>query len=230
MAHAYLTFSELVDEWRIAMLAEDKQPKTIHLYVATSARFIDVMGDKPIGEVTRGDIRRYLIQRGQDRNPRTGEQIGSHTVHQDYRNLKRAFSWAKSEGYLDRSPVEGVKAPTLPKDLPKALRPEEIRKLFKAAGRGQSGKRNELIVRFFLDTGVRVSELAKLDVGDVDLEIGTARIRQGKGRKDRIVPLGAKLRLQIHRYVRDNRRPAPAEQALLANRNGDRLESSGIQE
>ena len=131
---------------------------------------------------------------------------------------------------MDRSPVEGVKAPTLPKDLPKALRPEEIRKPFKAASRGQSGKRNELIVRFFLDTGVRASELAKLDVGDVDLEIGTARIRQGKGRKDRIVPLGAKLRLQIHRYVRDNRRPAPGEQALLVNRNGDRLESSGIQE
>ena len=102
------------------------------------------------------------------------------------------FRWCPDEGYLPETPTRGMRAPSLPKGLPKALSPDPIGRLLQAARVGPYGKRNGLVTRFPPDTGLRLSELTNLDVGDVDPEYGTAMVRQGKGGRTRIVPLGAK--------------------------------------
>jgi site-specific recombinase XerD len=224
-----ICLTELVRDWELSLKAENRQPKTIRIYTDTLRRFIGVVGDKAIGEVSRSDLRRYLTHRQEKLNPKTGKALSAHTVNQDFRNLRTFLRWCRSEGYLETTPTDSMKAPSLPSDLPKALTPEQIAQLLAATKTTLHPERDELIVRFLLDTGVRLSELSNLDVEDVDLVQGIALVRQGKGRKDRFVPLGSKLRLQLYRYLRDHRQAAPGEEALILSKGGTRLTPRGIQ-
>lgn len=80
---------------------------------------------------------------------------------------------------------------------------------------------------FFLDTGVRLAELTNLRLDAVNLETGYARIF-GKGRVERIVPLGLELRRAISKYLLKHRQAASGEDALFVNRDGLRLEERGV--
>jgi site-specific recombinase XerD len=190
-----MRLSLLMPEWRLSMRAENRKAGTIGLHMGALQQFVRVVGDKEIADVTRADVRRYLDHRHKQRNPKTGRLLSPYTVNRGSRNLRVFSRWCRAEGYLPETPAQGMRAPSLPKGLPKALTPDQIGRLLQAARGGPYGKRNGLVTRFLLDTGLRLSELANLDVGDVDLECGTAMVRQGKGGKTRIVPLGAK-RLQ----------------------------------
>ena len=217
-----LRICQLVPEWELALQAENKAPKTIRLYLDNLKRFLAVTGDKLLTEVTRADVRQYL-------NARREQDLSAYTINQDFRSLRTFFHWCQRENYLIESPIDGMIAPSLPQQLPRALGAKQIQQLFKTAKQSHSPKRNELIIRFMLDTGIRLSELAALDMADVDLEQGIAIIRQGKGHKDRHVPLGAKLRLCIHRYLRDCRQAHAGESALLIGKGGSRLSARGLQ-
>jgi site-specific recombinase XerD len=211
------------------MLAENKKGGTIGLYMGTLQEFVSVVGDKAIADITRADVRQYLTHRRKQHNPKTDQPLSPYTINREFRALRVFFRWCKAEGYLSEAPTQGMRAPSLPKGLPKALTPDQIERLIKAARVGPYGQRNELITRFLLDTGLRLSELTSLNVSDVDLDQGTAMIREGKGSKTRIVPLGAKLRLRLYRYLRDDYQPVPGEQALILNRFGERLQPRGVQ-
>ena len=89
--------------------------------------------------------------------------------------------------------------PKVDKRILPAFTEAEVKQLLAAC----SGSRDKAIVLFLLDTGCRASEFIGLNGGDVDLKDGTARIRQGKGRKDRVVYLGSRTRRAMLRYYLD---------------------------
>jgi integrase/recombinase XerC len=178
----------LIPEWRLSMRAENRKAGTIGLYMGAMQQFVRVVGDKEIADVTRADVRRYLDHRHKQRNPKTGRLLSPYTVNREFRTLRVFSRWCRAEGYLPGTPTRGMRAPS----LPKGLSPDQTGRLLQAARVGPYGKRNGLVTRFPPDTGLRLSELTNLDVGDVDLECHTAMVRQGKGGKTRIVPLGAK--------------------------------------
>jgi len=82
----------------------------------------------------------------------------------------------------------------------------------------KTGKRDRAILETFYGTGIRRGECARLDVGDIDLRERTLLVRNGKGRKDRLVPLPARAALALDAYLRDARPlllKRPGEQALF---------------
>lgn len=132
------------------------------------------------------------------------------------------------------NPVLSVRMPRMEKRLPSFLDKNEMRRLFEGFhGAGFMGLRDQAILETFYSTGVRLGELHAVNVADVDLFSGTLKVR-GKGRKERIVPMGSVASRAIKRYSLERTNHLRArnqmnEPALLVNKFGRRLARRGIQ-
>lgn len=133
--------------------------------------------------------------------------------------LRTFFRWAMREALITRSPAERIRAPRVTRTLPRVL---EVNEAHRLAERTEH-LRDRAVVEVAYGSGLRVSELAGLDVGDVDLEAGVVRVRAGKGRKDRFVPLGAKGCDAVREWL-DGRTEGP----LFTNRFGRRISVRGL--
>lgn len=89
-----------------------------------------------------------------------------------------------------------------------------------------NGTRNRAILEMLYGTGVRLSECCRIDLTDVDLGQGLLLVRDGKGRKDRVVPLAGRAAFMLDNYLREARpelMQSPRENALFLNRYGTRI-------
>jgi integrase/recombinase XerC len=131
---------------------------------------------------------------------------------------------------LKDDPCAGIKAPKSPRRLPSALSPDEAAKLVAIDGDDPLARRDRALIELAYSSGLRLSELAGLDVAGCDLETGEVRVF-GKGSKERIVPVGAPARDAIARWL-DVRgtQAAAAEPAMFVGRYGRRLSPRAIQQ
>jgi len=147
-----------------------------------------------------------------------------HGVRGFYRFLQR-------EGRLDRDPMENLKAPRAFKALPRYLTPAQVEALLAAPDTTTLlGLRDRAILEVLYATGLRVSELIRLRREEVDLELGLVRAF-GKGRKERLVPVGRVAARWIERYERDARSRLAKGRAgapLFVNNRGGRLSRMGL--
>lgn len=90
------------------------------------------------------------------------------------------------EGLVERSPAERLSPPKVSRPLPRVLEVDEASLVVEAPDR----LRDQAVLEVAYGAGLRVSEVQKLDVDDVDLAAGLLRVRAGKGKKDRVAPLG----------------------------------------
>lgn len=118
----------------------------------------------------------------------------------------RGFSrWLVDRGAVQESPAALVDMPNAPQLLPDVLTPEEVERLLSAPGDADArALRDTAMLETLYATGLRVSELCGLCLDDVDLERGVVRA-MGKGRKERIVPMGDAARTAILRYLEQAR-------------------------
>lgn len=124
------------------------------------------------------------------------------TASNRYRALQRYFKWLVEEGEIKESPMAKMRPPKVPEQLAPVISPDVIAKLLKAcSGTSFEDRRDMAVIRLFLDTGLRRSELANLALQDVDLDGQTVTVL-GKGRRPRIVPYGRKAARDLDRYLR----------------------------
>lgn len=142
------------------------------------------------------------------------------------------YAWMTRNNYLLSNPASELELPKVGKPLPKQiLSPKEADLILNQTNvTSPLGIRDRSILETFYSTGIRRSELANLDVYDLDTRLGVLRIRHGKGNKDRVVPIGARAIEWALKYQYDIR-PGfvtdPDEQALYLGAEGLRL--SGYQ-
>jgi integrase/recombinase XerD len=137
------------------------------------------------------------------------------------------------EGLLDSDPSDEVGSPRVPQGLPKALSEAEVEALLGAVpGDGARPQRDRAILETLYGGGLRISELVGLDLGDLDLHGGMARVL-GKGAKERVVPLGRSARGALQEYLDagrielDRSRNRADRNALFLNARGGRLTRQG---
>jgi integrase/recombinase XerD len=139
-----------------------------------------------------------------------------------------------SEGLLESDPSEQVGAPRVPQGIPKALDEREIDGILHSVeGQAPRAQRDRAILEVLYATGVRISELVGLDLADVDLDDGIARVL-GKGDKERVVPMGRAARAELGRYCADGRLALRSPRArrrdadaVFLNARGGRLTRQG---
>jgi integrase/recombinase XerD len=126
------------------------------------------------------------------------------------------FRFAIREGRLDLDPMENLKAPRSFKALPRFLSPAQVDALLAAPDVATPlGVRDRAVLEVFYATGLRLSELIHLRAADVDMRMGLITCF-GKGRKERLVPLGAEAQRWIRRYLDEVRgRLARSETPVL---------------
>jgi site-specific recombinase XerD len=119
------------------------------------------------------------------------------------------FRWAVEEGELKESPLRNMRPPKVPECPPDVLSENDLRALFNAcSGASFKDRRDTAIISVFCDTGGRRAEIANLrftpdepETNDVDLDQGLLRVI-GKGRRMRLLPIGAKTVKALDRYLR----------------------------
>jgi integrase/recombinase XerC len=114
--------------------------------------------------------------------------------------LRSFFKFLIRRGIVASSPLTQIRTPKQEKRLPKCLDLEQVQKLMDAPGDGDLlSARDKAMLEVLYSSGIRVSELVELDMADIDLQEGVLRVR-GKGRKDRLTPIGSQAIAAIQKY------------------------------
>ena len=193
-------------------------------YLRDVAQLLAMAGDVPAQKLTRPMLMRMVA-----------------TLHGrglSGRSLARMLSaWRAFFRFLverDRSigedPSAGIKAPKSPRRLPSALSPDEAARLVAIEGDDLLSLRDRALFELAYSSGLRLSELAGMDVDGCDLAGGEVRVL-GKGGKERIVPVGAAARDAVARWLRVRATHANAdERAMFIGRHGRRLSPRAIEQ
>jgi integrase/recombinase XerD len=123
------------------------------------------------------------------------------------RCLKAWFQWLTRQNLILHNPASELELPRREKRLPKeALSREEVARLLAVPNIADPlGVRDRAILEVFYATGLRRAEVARVAIEDINTERGTLTVRQGKGSKDRVVPLGARAAYWCDKYTREVR-------------------------
>jgi site-specific recombinase XerD len=158
---------------------------------------------------------------------RAGRKLAPATIS---RKLSAVRSFLRASLGSGRVP-DAVLSPRRPRRLPDAPREQEVESILTGLeGDGAIALRNRALVELVYSAGLRSAEAIGLDLADVDFEQEIVHVRQGKGAKDRVVPLGEEAAHWLARYLRDGRPHLSrgAENALFVSARGRRLETSTL--
>ena len=169
--------------------------------------------------VTPLGIRAYL--------GRLHKKNSKRTIARKLSAVRSFFRYLARRGKATRNPTDGILTPKLDRTLPSYLAVDDAFRLLDSIDTGTlAGLRSRAMFETLYSAGIRVSELAGLNMEDVDRAAGTLRVR-GKGNRERIVPLGRKAVAAIDAYRRrlrqDGRVPGADTGALFLNARGGRL-------
>ncbi len=217
-------FSRLIAIERRALL-------TAQTYRLEMHKFLDYIDSKKLdaAQLSPSELSAYLETR------RKADHIDSRSIAKAVSSLRSFFRFLIDEGIRVDNPALTLELPRRRAYLPETLGKEKLEELLKRADTGTPlGLRNRTIYEVIYSAGLRVSEAVGLDVRDIDLSGGFAKVR-GKGRKERIVVFGQEAALWIKRYLEESR-PALAQgrasgrysPALFIGISGRRLSRKGI--
>ena len=184
---------------------------------------LEELGESSAAALARIDrllLRRYLAQ--------LHKGYKKSSIARKLAALRTFFRFLVREGILAASPGELVSTPRQEKYLPRTLSVDEAHDLLdKVAEGGLLALRDQAIFETLYSCGLRVGELVGLDVACLDLAQSLVRVL-GKGRKERIVPVGGKARAALDRYLEARGRPA-GDEPLFLNHRGGRLTARSVQ-
>jgi integrase/recombinase XerD len=162
-------------------------------------------------------------------------KLDSRSVSRYLVSVRGFFKYALMEEQVSIDPTENLESPKVRQSLPTYLRVEEIDRILQAPDvTTPLGLRDRAMLEVLYSTGLRVSELLSLRIGDIDMRMGCVRCI-GKGDKERLVPIGRKAIEAVEHYLADSRPklslfsgPATHSQVLFVNRQGRKLSRISI--
>ena len=163
--------------------------KTLQYYDDTLARALAAMG-KPIGAIESDDLRRYL------NDYETTRRTSKVTIDNIRRIMSSFFSWLEDEDYIIKSPVRRIHRVKTAQLAKETLSDEELETLRDAC----ENERDLAVVDLLASTGMRIGELVRLDIADVNLQEREC-IVTGKGNKQRPVYFDARTKLRLMEYL-----------------------------
>jgi len=224
--------------YEIDLRAENKSPTTIRWYTHKLRYFADwLAGCQAVSDVEgieTQQVKAFLLHL-QGLNRTMGRELSfakgrpsSLTVHGYAQVIKTFCGWLARNGYLTDNPCQGMAMPKVDKYVIKAFTAEDVRRMLKAAQGRRHGQRDYAVILLLYDTAIRAGELTRLRLDYIDFEGGWLRVN-GKGGKERMVPLGQTARRALWRYVNLHRPEPllPAMREVFLNERREPLSPSG---
>lgn len=202
-------------------------PHTIKAYRRDLARLYRMVRGEGLSawsELSAAQARRYPAMLNRD-----GLAPGS--IQRMLSASRTFYRFLLQQNMVESNPFDAVSAPRSAKHLPATLSVDEIGALLDKEGGGDApdARRDTAILELLYSSGLRLSELSRLDHDTIDLDQGEVRVL-GKGNRERIVPIGRKARQALDAWLSvRNQLAQPRERALFVNRRGNRLSNRGIQ-
>ena len=192
-------------------------------YLRDAGKLCALCGEKSVKVLMRAELARFLaILHGGGLSGRSLARMLS-----AWRTFFRFL--IERDPMVREDPTGGLKAPKSPKRLPSALTPDEAVRLVSIDGDDELALRDRALFELAYSSGLRLSELANLDVDRLDLTTGEVRVF-GKGAKERIVPVGAPARTAIETWLAVRvALVAPTEPAMFIGVHGRRLSPRSIE-
>ena len=194
---------------------------TVKRYQQKIGYFIQVSDCKVAPQINEQVVKKFFLYGRIEKHWKTT------TYRTYYMSLVVFFRWCIKQGHLQENPLDDFELPKLEKSLPNRLKKEEALLLLEYAynypyTHKYLKYRNHAIFATFLFAGLRKSELLNLKLNDIDLENLTLFVRQGKGNKDRIIPISYTLAQSLNRYLVERKKSLKTCPAFFtsSNRNG----------
>ncbi|MFH1640624.1 MAG: tyrosine-type recombinase/integrase, partial [Candidatus Omnitrophota bacterium] len=191
---------------------------TVLNYRLDLENFKRFLGDAPIENTDYLSLRKYLAVLKE-------KNLVARTVNRKLSSLRSFFKFLVRDGYLKTNPTLTLSSPKQNKHLPSFLTEDEVMALIEAASaKDERGLRDRAILEVFYSTGIRISELVGLSLKDIDFIGGIVKV-MGKGKKERIVPIGDAAIARIRAYLENRKKQS---EALFLNKNGRRITDRGV--
>ena len=214
-----------IEAFLVDRKAQGMAKGTIYFYQKKLKLFIDFCEARVISDITDitpSFLRKYMLYLED-----TGHNEGGR--HACYRALKTFMYWwedeLEPEGW--KNPIRRVKPPRLSVSTLESANIDDIKTMVANSDGSFYGKRDKAILLSLLDTGARAKEFLSINIDDFNYKTGEILIREGKGRKFRIVFLGKKSRRTVRSFLRVRR---DEDNAMWVLKSGDRLTYSGLRQ
>ncbi len=205
---------------RYVHIERQLSPNTGRSYDQTLRQYAAFCLDHQLRSIELATARRYLFAL-------YDQKASKSTIAQKVSCLKQ-FGRFVTRDTDEINPFEGLKAPKRVQTLPTFLVPSEYERFLEAFRTTDAfGARNVALIELLYATGMRVSELAGLNVKDLDPDLEYVHV-YGKGRKERITPIGSFARKALRLYLEERQPFEVEEQAIFLSRSGRRLTTDGI--
>lgn len=208
--------SEFLQRFLEAKKIEGCSERTIQYYRTTVNKLLSKV-TQPIRKVTTEDMREYLVDYQKVNN------CGKTTIDNVRRNISSFFSWLEEEDYILKSPMRRIHKIRSKKAVKKVITDEEIERLRD----GCTCLRDVAMIDLLYSTGIRVGELVRLNVTDINFNERECVVF-GKGDKERRVYFDAKAKIHLQDYLNSRNDDNPALFVTL-DRPFDRLKISGVE-
>ena len=217
-------FAQTQPYWDFLRIEKQASPHTLSNYqrqlMASCELFLQA-GVKDWVDVDSSAVRWMISQ--SHKQGLSAKSIGLRLVA-----LRQWLQFLVGQGVLKVNPAVGIKAPKVGKHLPKNIDAEQLGELLNIEETGPLAVRDLAMMELMYSSGLRLSELQGLDLGDMDLE-GTEVRLFGKGSKERIVPIGRKAITALQNWLAVRASFSPKDNAVFLNRRGGRLSHRSIQ-
>ena len=223
---------DLVAEFRTWLTVErGLAPNSIAAYSRDLARYVAFLRRRGIHDpaaVQERDVVAYGADLANARDDDGAPRYAPASIARAVVAVRALHRFALDEGIVDHDPTEELNAGRVPQGIPKALSEPEVTALLGAiTGDDPRALRDRAVLETLYAGGIRIAELVGLDRADLDLGDGLVRVF-GKGRKERIVPIGRAARSALDQYLRRGRpelegRRRPAGDPVFLNVRGGRL-------
>ena len=203
---------------RYLEIEKNYSPHTILNYRIDLKDFRKFLGETRVESVDYLALRKYLAAL-KERNLQTK------SVGRKLSSLRSFFKFLTREGFIKANPILVLSSPKVEKHLPQFLTEEEVTRLIEAVlPKDERSLRDRAILETFYSTGIRISELVSLNIEDMDFISGVLKV-MGKGKKERIVPIGECAINVVKDYLEKRKKQSTA---VFLNKNGRRLTDRGV--
>lgn len=207
------TNTKIIKRFRACLMVDGKSEKTIYQYTRTIARFVDAIR-KPLTTVGAYDIR-FFIAMEQERglSARSRENLRA--------NLSAFFQWMADDDLIDKNPIAKLKPIKYPDEVRLPFSDVELDALRGAC----KTKKERAIIEMLISTGVRVNELANMEITDINFDELSVHVVHGKGAKERMTYTTAVSAKYVLDYLNNRKEES---KVLFCNKNHDVIGTGGI--
>lgn len=187
------------------------------------AAFLEEKGITEVGKVTKTSLNSYILFLEKEGKATT-------TISRELASIKAFFHFLFREGIIPRDPAELLKAPKIEKKAPVILSVNEVNALLEQPGKGTPKEiRDKAMLELLYATGIRVSELIRLSMEDLNMQVGYITCRDGQ--KERMVPFGRNAKQAMVQYLDQGREAllkGKESEWLFTNCNGKAMSRQGF--